>query len=162
MSTKGNGNSSVPTDFTQGLNGLASGSNTMGFTMGDASTAGGPQPMAGMGTSGGGLGGVGAGMSGDFTQGLDPGLVSGTQQYQFTTDPMSSGPNTQTLGQSLGMGAAMAGSGDQTQTRTAGNGGRVSVRAQNFGTGVSDQLAATGSGAGGGLLQLLQKYQVGR
>lgn len=153
MSTKSNGSGVTTPDFTQGLGGMASGSNSSGFTMGDSgvgSMSGGPQPMAG-------LTGISSGM-GDFTGGTPSTLTTGTEQYQFA---LPTGSSSGGAGGSLGMGSPMAQLPSGQQPIRQGNAGRV-LHPQNFTTGMIDGTTAQGTSAGNGLLQLLQKYQVGR
>jgi hypothetical protein len=61
------------------------------------------------------------------------------------------------------MGAALADpTGGQGGQRMMTNSAGRHLQAQQFMTGLAPTLGASGSQAGNGLLQLLQKYQVGR
>lgn len=150
MSTKSSGSSggTTGTDFSQGLGGLASGSNNQ-FDVGSAS--GGPQPMAG-------LTGVQSGM-GNYQGGTPPSLIDGQSQYQFVM-PTDGSANMKTLGQSLGMGAQIVGANSPGQT-TSGHGAGQKVAGQTFSPSLSDSTTG-GSSSGNGLLALLQKLQVGK
>lgn len=150
MSTKNSGSSAgtTGTDFTQGIGGLASGSNSQ-FGVGSAS--GGPQPMAG-------LTGIQSGM-GASQSGTPPSLVNGSPQYQFVM-PTDGSANMKTLGQSLGMGAQIVGANSSGQ-QTVGHGAGQKTAAQTFTPSLSDATAG-GSSSGNGLLSLLQKLQVGK
>lgn len=152
MGSKNNGTTTP--DFTQGTAGAGSG--TQNFTLPDGvgSASGGPQPLAG-------LTGVQSGLSSaSQAQALAPQPVLGQAGYQFTV-PSAAGGNLSAAAQTgLGMGAKLAtppSTGQTTQSR----GGAPRLQATQFSSGLSDAITNSGSTAGNGLIQLLQKLVPG-